>query len=105
MNKQEVIELLKQSNSSTGIADVRCDISVNGEVVYPNESILVIIFDDDCDDSCDDDLVLMHKHWCFCNSIAEFEEGVVYGEKAARECYCKHYVSNFISVSDFETDL
>jgi len=98
MNKKDVIE--KLSSMDCDIAEVICDISVNGEVVYPDESIVVSLVEQ----PCNDDLVIPSKHWTWCESIKDFKEGVVSGRAAARRTYCKHYVSEFKEVREFKTD-
>lgn len=99
MNKEQVINALREMETKSGIAEVICDISVRGIVVYPNESILVKL----CE-PCDDNRIATREHWCICDNIADFEEGVVYGQAAAEKAYCKHYVSEFKKVEPFETD-
>ena len=98
MNKKQVIE--KLSSMDCDIAEVICDISVNGEVVYPDESIVVSLVEQ----PCNDDLVIPSKHWTWCESIKDFKEGIVSGQSAARRAYCKHYVSSFKEVREFKTD-
>lgn len=98
MNKQEVIKKLKAA--SCEIAEVICDISRSGSVVYPDESILVQLVSE----PSNDDLIKRQKHWTVCESISDFKAGIVYGEREAKEAYCKHYVSNFKEVKEFKTD-
>ena len=98
MNKREIIE--KLSSMDCEIAEVICDISVGGVVIYPDESILVSLVKE----PSNDDLVTPHKHWTWCENIKDFKEGIVSGQAAARKAYCKHYVSNFKEVKEFKTD-
>lgn len=98
MNKQEVIKKLESAGCE--IAEVICDISRNGSVVYPDESILVQLETE----PSNDDLIKRQKHWTVCESISDFKAGIVYGEKEAKEAYCKHYVSDFKEVREFKTD-
>jgi hypothetical protein len=98
MTKKEVINKLLEMNCD--IAEVICDISVSGQVVYPDESIVVSLVEQ----PSNDDLVNTNKHWTWCESIKDFKEGIVSGLSAARRAYCKHYVSNFKEVKEFKTD-
>jgi hypothetical protein len=98
MNKKEVIKALKELECE--IAEVICDISRNGNVVHPNESILVSLVSE----PCNDDLVQPNQHWYWCESIDDFDDNVVYGEDEARKAYCDHYVSEFKEVKEFKTD-
>jgi hypothetical protein len=98
MTKKEVINKLLEMNCD--IAEVICDISVSGQVVYPDESIVVSLVEQ----PCNDDLVNPSKHWTWCESIKDFKEGIVSGLSAARRAYCKHYVSNFKEVREFKGD-
>jgi len=98
MNKEQVIKAL--SDMECEIAEVICDISRGGSVVFPNESILVSLVSE----PSNDDLVKNNEHWYWCESIDDFNEGIVYGEDAAREAYCNHYVSDFKEVKEFKTD-
>jgi hypothetical protein len=98
MTKKEVINKLLEMDCD--IAEVICDISVSGQVVYPDESIVVSLVEQ----PCNDDLVNPSKHWTWCESIKDFKEGIVSGLSAAHRAYCKHYVSNFKEVREFKTD-
>ncbi len=98
MNKQQVINAL--SEMECDIAEIICDISREGRIVYPNESILVFLVSE----PNNDDFIKHGKHWTICDSISDFKKGIVYGKKAADKSYCKHYVSNFIEVKEFKTD-
>lgn len=98
MNKQQVINAL--SKMECDIAEVICDISRGGNVIYPNESILVFLVSE----PNNDDFIKNNKHWTICDSISDFKKGIVFGEKAARKVYCKHYVSNFKEIKEFKTD-
>jgi hypothetical protein len=98
MNKQEAIKALE--SASCEIAEVICDISRGGSVVYPDESILVQLVSEPSNDG----LIKREKHWTVCESISDFKAGIVYGEREAKETYCKHYVSNFKGVREFKTD-
>jgi hypothetical protein len=98
MTKKEVINKLLEMDCD--IAEVICDISVSGQVVYPDESIVVSLVEQ----PSNDDLVNPNKHWTWCESIKDFKEGIVSGLSAARRAYCKHYVSNFKEVKEFKTD-
>ena len=103
MTKNEVGKHLLNDDFPFGIAEIICDIAVNNEVVYPNESILVIVYDKD-DSVVNDDQIDTTKHWTICESIDDFIDGMVYGKAKADEVYCKHYVSDFKEVKAFETD-
>jgi len=98
MTKKEVINKLLEMDCD--IAEVICDISVSGQVVYPDESIVVSLVEQ----PSNDDLVNPNKHWTWCESIKDFKEGIVSGLSAAHKTYCKHYVSNFKEVKEFKTD-
>lgn len=98
MTKAEVICTLNNANYGSGIAEVICDISCNGQVIYPDESILVLLGGE----ACDDEKLRMGKHWTICNGVDDFDIGIVYGYQSARQCYCKHYVSNFKQVKPFK---
>ena len=89
MNKKEVISKLKElkNNSKNKYAEIVCDISRGGQIVYPNETIIVKLGRTGS---------AIRGTWCGCNSITEFDNGVVYGnEEDARKAYCSHYVSDF----------
>lgn len=105
MNKNEVIDKLRSANYESGIAEVICDISSNGEVCYPNESILVLLCGYGEDDSvCDDDQIINSKHYTICEGVDDFEEGIVYGTDEAKKHYCNYYVSEFKEVRPFVSD-
>lgn len=97
MTKEEVINKLQVMKCS--IAIIRCDIACNGVVCYPKENFLVCLHNNP-----DKSKINTYKHWSVCNSIDDFNEGVVYGEQAARESYCRYYVNDFISVRPFKGD-
>lgn len=105
MNKEEVINILKDNTTEypSGIANIKCDIASNGQICYPDESILVIL-DNSPDAAVADDQIKHHHHWTTCDSIEDFNEGIVYGEQEAREHYCNYYVSDFKSVEPFTSD-
>ena len=105
MNKEEVINILKTITTEypSGIANIKCDIASNGQVCYPDKSILVIL-NNSPDAGIADDLIKHHQHWTTCGSIEDFIEGIVYGEQEARKNYCNYYVSDFKSVQPFPTD-
>lgn len=98
MNKKEIINAL--SKMKCDIAEVICDISRGGNVIYPNESILVFLVSE----PNNDDFIKNNKHWTICNSISDFKKGIVYGKKTVRKSYCKLYVSDFKKVKEFKTD-
>jgi len=98
MNKKEIINAL--SKMECDIAEVICDISRGGNAIYPNESILVFLVSE----PNNDDFIKNNKHWTICDSISDFKKWIVFGEKAARKAYCKHYVSNFKEIKEFKTD-
>lgn len=98
MNKQQVINAL--SEMECDIAEIICDISREGRIVYPNVSILVFLVNE----SNNDDFIKHGKHWIICDSISDFKKSIVYGKKTAARAYRKHYVSNFIEMKEFKTD-
>lgn len=109
MNKEQVINKLHEMRLNlddvhrddiTEIAEVICDISIDGNVVYPNESILVYLVRE----PNIDDLIKVSKHWTICDGIRDFDEGIVYGIADAKAKYCKHYVSDFKEVRYFKSD-
>lgn len=109
MNKEQVINKLHKmrlnlddvnGNDTTEIAEVICDISRDGNVVYPNESIIVYLVTE----PSIDDLIINGNHWTICDEIREFDEGIVYGIADAKANYCKHYVSDFKEVKYFKGD-
>ena len=109
MNKEQVINKLHEMrlnlddvhmDNITEIAEVICDISRGGNVVYPNESIIVYLVRE----PNIDDLIIIGKHWTICDGIRDFEEGIVYGIDEAKANYCNHYVSDFKEVKYFKTD-
>ena len=105
MNKKDVIEKLRSAEYKSGIAEVICDISSNGQVCYPNESILVLLWGYGEDDSaCDDDQIIQQNHYTICEGVEDFNEGIVYGLEEARKNYCKYYVSEFKEVKPFVSD-
>lgn len=109
MNKEEVIAKLYELQSKCDysieeepkeFAEVICDISRDGKVVYPDESIIVYLVRE----PNTDDLITIGKHWTICDGIDDFMEGIVYGESDAKAKYCKHYVSDFKEVKYFKSD-
>lgn len=105
MNKEDVIKILKDKKTEykSGIANIKCDIASNGQICYPNESILVIV-ENGADAAISEELVVNSRHWTLCDSIEDFIEGIVYGELEARDNYCNYYVSDFKSVEAFISD-
>lgn len=105
MKKKDVIKILSEAEPASGIMEVICDIASNGQVCYPNESILVMLWGyGDDDRACDDDQIINSKHYTICNGIKDFRTGVVYGHSAARKAYCNYYVSEFREVREFVSD-
>jgi hypothetical protein len=98
MNKQDVIQRLNSLDCE--IAEVMCDICSNGEKCYPNESIIVLLVSE----PSNDDLIKNNLHWTICESIDDFDEGIVYGQAEAKEKYCNYYVSEFHDVKPFVSD-
>ena len=98
MKKVETIKKLKEMQCD--IAEVICDIACRGSVCYPNESILVLLQNQ----PSNDDLIKHGKHWTICDNIDDFKEGMVFGEKEAKEKYCKYYVTDFKEVKEFISD-
>ena len=98
MNKTEAIE--KMNNMEADIAEVICDISRNGVVCYSNESVLVFLVSQ----PSNDDLIRHNKHWTICDNVEDFTQGMVYGEKEAKEKYSRYYVSDFKEVKEFVSD-
>lgn len=109
MNKEQVIDKLYElkynlndvnRNDTTELAEVICDISRDGNVVYPDESVIVYLVRE----PNTDDLIKVGKHWTICDGIRDFAEGMVYGMGEAKAKYCKHYVSDFKEVRYFKSD-
>lgn len=105
MNKKDVIKLLSEAEPASGIMEIICDIASNGQVCYPDESILVMLWGYGDDDSaCADDQIINSKHYTICAGVKDFKEGIVFGHAAARKAYCNYYVSEFKEVKEFVSD-
>ena len=104
MNKQEVIKQLNELQNECEIAEIICDITSRGDGLakpcYPNESIIVLL----ATQPSNDDLICNHRHWTICDSIEDFEEGIVYGKEEADKKYTSYFVADFKSVKPFEKD-
>ena len=100
MDKREVINKLNTLDCE--IAEVICDIttSTDEKPCYSNESVLVFLVKQ----PSNDDLIKNNKHWTICDSIDDFNEGIVYGEGDAKKAYCNYYVSEFKEVKPFSSD-
>ena len=100
MDKREVINKLNTLDCE--IAEVICDITTMADAIccYPNESVLVFLVEQ----PSNDDLIKNNKHWTICESVDDFNEGIVYGEDEAKKAYCNYYVSEFKEVKPFNSD-
>lgn len=98
MDKKEVIERLSGMNCE--IAEVIGDINKGLELAFPDESVLVILVSNPSIKG----LINSCKHWTTCDSIDDFNEGIVCGKDEARETRCKHYFNGFKEVREFKGD-
>ena len=101
MNKNEVINKLKEFGSECCIAEVICDIKRPNGTEYPNESIFVFLSAED--EITNDDQIEHYLHWTICESIADFQKQVMW-EKDANKAYKMYGVTAFKEVKPFITD-
>ena len=93
MDKESVIKLLKEyKKKGHKVALLEVNIASQGVDVYKNEKMRVGL------NNSTPLKANYGQEYCACNTIEEFEEGVVYGYAASRAAYTKYYVSDFISV-------
>ena len=93
MDKSKVIEHLQDyKKKGFKVAVVKANIASQGVDVYTNETIRVGL----------NNPTPLKPRWgqeyCACDTIEEFNEGIVFGLEGARKAYTRCYVSVFISV-------
>ena len=93
MDKSKVIEHLQDyKKKGFKVAVVKANIASQGVDVYTNETIRV---------GLNNPTPLKPRYeqeYCACDTIEEFNEGIVFGLEGARKAYTRYYVSDFISV-------